>query len=143
MSMGLLLVGTFISVLITTFGTVSLTSLIGHWLPALGIQYPCCHFDIGHKAVNIRIPATDYMPVQIMPKETSDMSKVKTSAPKTKCTKAQVTHHGSDTDATTTSGPTYALPPLDRFREEARTQAEVQNRLRQLADNAKPGTEKN
>ena len=36
----------------------------------------------------------------------------------------------------------YHLPPPDRLKEEARIQAEVQNRLRQLAENSKPGTEK-
>ena len=36
----------------------------------------------------------------------------------------------------------HNIPPLDRLCEEARIQTEVQNRLRQFADNAKPGTEK-
>ena len=36
----------------------------------------------------------------------------------------------------------HTIPPPDRLREEARIQAEVQNRLRQLAENGKPGTKK-
>ena len=34
------------------------------------------------------------------------------------------------------------LPPPNKLREEARIQLEVQNRLKQLADQARPGTEK-
>ena len=67
---------------------------------------------------------------------------VKTSANKGKRTKTQVTQHGFDTDVASTSGLMYVLPPLNRFREGAIIQTEVQNRLRHLADYAKPGTEK-
>ena len=75
-------------------------------------------------------------------KKTSDMSKVKSSASKTKRTKAPVTTQGFDTDDPLASASVHNLPPPTRLREEARIQAEVQNRLRQLADNARPGTEK-
>ena len=75
--------------------------------------------------------------------KTNDVSKVKNSANKVKCAKALVKHYRSDANAIPTSVPMYTIPPPDRLREEARIQAEVQNHLRQLAENAKPGTEKN
>ena len=77
--------------------------------------------------------------VKGLPKKTNDVSKVKNSANKVKRAKAQVTQHGSDVNATSASVPMYTVPHPDRLREEARIQAEVQNRLRLLADNAKPG----
>ena len=80
--------------------------------------------------------------VKGLPKRTNDVSKVKNSANKVKRAKVQVTQHGSDANATSASVPMYTVPHLDRLCEEAKIQAEVQNRVRQLADNAKPGTEK-
>ena len=80
--------------------------------------------------------------VKNVPKKISDMSKVKSYANKGKRVKAHIKQHGFDTDVTAISGPMSNIPPLDRLREEAWIQAEVQNRFRQLAANAKPGTEK-
>ena len=71
------------------------------------------------------------------------MSKVKNPANKVKHTKAQVTHHGFDPGVTSACRRMYNTPPPDSLSKEDRIQPEVQNRLRQLADNAKPGTEKN
>ena len=75
--------------------------------------------------------------VQKVPKKTGDMSKIKFSTKRNKGTKA-----GFEQSVAHTSGQRYNLPPPDRVREEARVQAEVQNRLRQLVENSKPGTEK-
>ena len=80
--------------------------------------------------------------VKILHKKTNDVSTVKNFANKSKHSKAQPTHHGFDTDVTSASGPVHAIPLPDRLCEEPRIQAEVQNILRQVADNAKPGTEK-
>ena len=79
----------------------------------------------------------------ICPRKPMTCQKLKYSANKVKRAKAQVKHYGSDVNATPDFVPKYTIPPPDRHREEARIQAEVQNRLRQRADNAKPGTEKN
>ena len=70
------------------------------------------------------------------------MSKVKNSANKVKYSKAQVTQLRSDVNVAVASVPKYTVPHCDRLHEEARIQAEVQNCLRQLADNSKPGTDK-
>ena len=70
------------------------------------------------------------------------MSKNKSSAKRNKSTKAQVTQAGFEQSMAPTSGPVYNLPSPDRLREETLIQVEVQNRLKQLAENSKPGTEK-
>ena len=44
--------------------------------------------------------------------------------------------------ATTSGTSSTDLPPPNKLREEARIQLEVQNRLKQLGDQARPGTEK-
>ena len=56
--------------------------------------------------------------------------------------KHKITQHGSDVSATVASVTMYTVPHPDRLHEEARIQAEVQNRLGQLADNGKTGTDK-
>ena len=77
------------------------------------------------------------------PKKTSDSSKIKSSNKNGKYVKTAVTHKGSAHNTVPFSGVSnHDLPPPDKLREEARIQLEVQNRLKQLAEQAKPGTEK-
>ena len=78
-----------------------------------------------------------------VPKKTSDSSKIKSSNKVAKKVKTAVTHRGLAHDLAPSSGVLkHDLPPPDKLREEARIQLEVQNRLKQLAEQAKPGNEK-
>ena len=78
-----------------------------------------------------------------VPKKTSDSSKIKSSNKVAKKVKTAVTHRGLAHDMAPSSGVLkHDLPPPDKVREEARIQLEVQNRLKQLAEQAKPGNEK-
>ena len=71
-------------------------------------------------------------------KKTNDSTKIKRSKVKTK---GGVAHAGSKgVGAASPPVPTvHNIPPPSRLREEVRIQEEVQNRLRHLADNMKPG----
>ena len=78
-----------------------------------------------------------------VPKKTSDSSKIKSSNKVAKKVKTAVTHRGLAHDLAPSSAVLkHDLPPPDKLREEARIQLEVQNRLKQLAEQAKPGNEK-
>ena len=80
---------------------------------------------------------------QKAPKKTNDHSKIKSSRKPAKREKTAVTQTGLSEHVATTSGTSSTdLPPPNKLREEARIQLEVQNRLKQLADQARPGTEK-
>ena len=80
---------------------------------------------------------------QKVPKKTNDHSKIKSSRKPAKREKTAVTQIGLSEHVATTSGTSSTdLPPPNKLREEARIQLEVQNRLKQLADQARPGTEK-
>ena len=74
-------------------------------------------------------------------KKTSDLSKIKSKT--VKKTKTAVTHKGLQKTVAPIHGVSnHNLPPPDKLREEARIQLEVQNRLKQLAEQAAPGTDK-
>ena len=78
-----------------------------------------------------------------IPKKTSDSSKIKSSNKNDKHAKTAVTQKGLAHNMVPVSGVlNHDLPPPDKLREEARIQLEVQNRLKQLAEQAKPGTKK-
>ena len=79
---------------------------------------------------------------QKVPKKTSDRSKIKSSNKSFKKTKTAVTHKGFQEVAPYSGVSNHSLPPPDKLREEARIQLEVQNRLKQLPEQAAPGTEK-
>ena len=76
-------------------------------------------------------------------KKISDPSKIKSSNKCVKKTKTAVTHKGLQETVAPISGVSnHNLPPPDKLREEARIQLEVQNRLKQLSEQAAPGTDK-
>ena len=80
---------------------------------------------------------------QKVPKKTSDPSKIKSSNKTGKLAKTAVTQKGFQEKVSPISYVSnHDLPPPDKLREEARIHLEVQNRLKQLADQARPGTEK-
>ena len=77
-----------------------------------------------------------------VPKKTSDLSKIKSSNKTVRTNKTAVTHKGLQDMASYSGVSNHNLPLPDNLREEARIQVEVQNRLKQLAEQAAPGTGK-